>query len=99
MDTVLKALRERANLFRHQYQGGKGSNIFDQAAREIERLMKDNRRLQGELVFTENMIKMFAAIEPAEIPADAIDMGVAAHDVRDLVGIPKDASTESSSTL
>lgn len=94
---MLKTLRERANLFRHQYQGGKGSNIFDQTARAFEHLLKENKRLRSELEFTENMIKMFAAIEPAEIPVDAIDMGVA--DVNDLIGFPKQAASEDPSTF
>lgn len=71
---IITTLRERANLFRAQCHPG--TNIFDQAAGIIESQRKEIDRLTRELTFSDNMIKMMGAIEIADIPEDAIDMGV-----------------------
>ena len=71
---IITTLRERANLFRAQMHPG--TNIFDQAAGIIESQRKEIDRLTRELTFSDNMIKMMGAIEIADIPEDAIDMGV-----------------------
>ena len=84
---LIKALRERANLFRAQIQIG--TNIFDQAANTIDRLNKENKRLQDELTFLGNILKMFGEIELAEIPDDAVDVDA----------LQKETPSKSSSTF
>ena len=80
IDRIIKVLRERANLFRAQVQPG--SNIFDQAASTIEQLQRENSKLQGDLTFTENLLKMFGEISLAELSEDIVDVDKVKDDLR-----------------